>query len=231
MKKQQKMSTEFPIVSSLFNNIKAGWPTQLPPSVCRVLEPVLFCAEKEEITVYPPNGKIMECFRYFSLADTKVVILGQDPYINAGEAMGLSFSVPQGSKTPPSLRNIFKELEADLGIKRTNTDLTDWAKQGVLLLNAALTTVAGESGSHMHIWEGWTDHLIKLISKETTGVVFVLLGNFAKCKATLIDASKHHIIKAGHPSPLNRKQDFAGCKLFSECNAYLQSVGKSAIHW
>ena len=210
----------------LVANVHPGWDLSLHPSFVKCLQDKI-----NEETVYPPVNQVLRCFTFFPLQDTKVVLLGQDPYIREGEACGLSFSVPQGVKCPPSLRNMFKELQADVGIDRTDFDLQDWAEQGVLLLNSALTVKQGESNSHAWLWEAWTDDVIKKISKECTNVVFILLGAFAKGKAHYIDASKHLIIEAGHPSPLNRKGDYAGCKMYSKTNAYLKLHSKSPIEW
>ena len=165
---------------------------------------------KDEIkagkTIYPPGPFIFNAFNSLPLKDIKVVILGQDPYIKPNQAMGLSFSVPKSVRVPPSLKNIYKEMQQDVGITiPDHGDLTPWVGEGVFLLNAALTVEAGNSGSHLK--EGWgqfTDDVIRIISKERSGVVFMLWGNFAKGKAELIDASKHLILKAAHPSPLAR---------------------------
>ena len=162
----------------------------------------------------------------------KVVILGQDPYHNPGQAMGLSFSVPEGIAAPPSLKNIFKEIESDLGIKMSgSTDLSPWARQGVLLLNAVLTVRAGAAASHSGLgWQEFTDAVIRTISETRSGVVFLLWGNYAKTKAPLIDISRHHILTAAHPSPLARGA-FFGCRHFSRTNGILEHEGKSPIDW
>ena len=212
--------------SKLLHGVQAGWDLQFHDTMLRLLGEKL-----SSETVYPAVDQVLRCFSYFDLVETKVVLLGQDPYIRAGEACGLSFSVPEGVKCPPSLRNMFKELAADEGVVRSNTDLENWAQQGVLLLNSALTVMEGNSNTHAYLWEAWTDEVIKKISKETTGVVFILLGNFAKGKAHYIDHKKHLVIEAGHPSPLNRKGDFAGCKMYSRTNAYLSMNDKACIKW
>jgi uracil-DNA glycosylase len=181
-------------------------------------------------TVYPAGSLIFNAFNTTPFEQVKVVILGQDPYHGAGEAMGLSFSVPKGVRTPPSLQNIYKELVTDIeGFTiPTHGDLTSWATQGVLLLNAMLTVEANKAGSHKDIgWQKFTDAVIKTISDKREGVVFMLWGNFAKGKKPLIDASKHLILEAAHPSPL-AKGAFFGSKQFSQANAYL---GKQAIEW
>lgn len=184
------------------------------------------------ITVYPPGGSIFKAFDLCPLDKVKVVILGQDPYHNPGQAMGLSFSVPEGVAAPPSLKNIFKEIESDLGIRMSgSTDLTPWAKQGVLLLNSVLTVRAGAAASHSGLgWQEFTDAVIRIISETQNGVVFLLWGNYAKTKAPLIDISRHHILAAAHPSPLARGA-FFGCRHFSRANEILEYEGKSPIDW
>ncbi len=160
------------------------------------------------------------------------MILGQDPYHNAGQAEGLSFSVPEGVQPPPSLRNIFREIESDLGIRMSGCPhLEKWARQGVLLLNAVLTVRAGQPTSHSGMgWEQFTDAVIKYISDELSGVVFLLWGNFARSKRTLIDCSRHYVLEAAHPSPLARGA-FFGCRHFSRTNDLLIAQGKTPIDW
>ena len=184
------------------------------------------------ITIYPPGGSIFKAFDLCPLDKVKVVILGQDPYHNPGQAMGLSFSVPEGVAAPPSLKNIFKEIESDLGIRMSgSTDLTPWAMQGVLLLNSVLTVRAGAAASHSGLgWQEFTDAVIRIISETQDGVVFLLWGNYAKTKAPLIDISRHHILAAAHPSPLARGA-FFGCRHFSRANEILEYEGKSPIDW
>ena len=184
------------------------------------------------ITIYPPGGSIFKAFDLCPLDKVKVVILGQDPYHNPGQAMGLSFSVPEGVAAPPSLKNIFKEIESDLGIRMSgSTDLTPWARQGVLLLNSVLTVRAGAAASHSGLgWQEFTDAVIRIISETQDGVVFLLWGNYAKTKAPLIDISRHHILAAAHPSPLARGA-FFGCRHFSRANGILEYEGKSPIDW
>jgi len=162
----------------------------------------------------------------------RVVILGQDPYHGAGQAMGLSFSVPQGARVPPSLRNIYKELKADLGIDpRAHGDLTGWARQGVLLLNTALTVEAGNAGSHAKIgWETLTDSLIALASSAAPAAAFLLWGNYARAKAPLIDRSRHLVLEAAHPSPLSARK-YHGCRHFSRSNAFLFAHGAIPVQW
>ncbi len=184
------------------------------------------------IVIYPPGSKIFRAFDLCPLDAVKVVILGQDPYHGAGQAMGLSFSVPEGIAAPPSLKNIFKEIESDLGIRMSGSpDLEPWARQGVLLLNSVLTVRAGVAASHAGLgWQNFTDAVIKLISERCEGVVFMLWGNYARSKAGLIDSGRHLVLQAAHPSPLARGA-FFGCRHFSQANAYLVRSGRSPINW
>lgn len=188
--------------------------------------------ERENYTVYPPKGSVFSAFNHTPFEKLKVVIIGQDPYHGAGQANGLCFSVSPGIKKPPSLVNIFKELKDDLGIPIPQSgNLEPWADQGVLLLNATLTVRAGEAGSHQKKgWEIFTDAVIKTISDEKKGVVFLLWGNFAHTKEELIDKNKHFILKAAHPSPLARGA-FFGCKHFSKTNELLVKQGLEPIDW
>lgn len=189
--------------------------------------------EKKHHVVYPPGQLIFNAFNTTPLDEVKVVILGQDPYHGPGQAHGLCFSVPEGIQPPPSLVNIFKEQNADLGIARPqHGNLTSWAKQGVLLLNATLTVRAHTAGSHQKKgWETFTDAAIKAISDNLTGVVFLLWGNYAQAKSSIIDPSKHHILKSVHPSPLSASRGFLGCKHFSKTNELLMAQGKEPISW
>lgn len=182
--------------------------------------------------VYPPNSLIFNAFNLTPFDKVKVVILGQDPYHGENQAMGLSFSVPNGVRVPPSLVNIYKEIYDDLGISEPNSgDLTYWAKQGVLLLNATLTVAAGQANSHANFgWQEFTDAAIRAVSAHKENVVFMLWGNPAKAKIPLIDTNKHLVLTAAHPSPLARGAYF-GSRHFSKCNAYLVSKGVSAIDW
>lgn len=190
-------------------------------------------AEKSEgKTIFPPGALIFRAFDLCPMDKVKVVILGQDPYHGYGQAMGLSFSVPKDVPAPPSLKNIFKEIEGDLGIRMSGSpDLEPWARQGVLLLNAVLTVRSGEPTSHSAIgWQTFTDAVIKLISEKCEGVVFLLWGNYARSKAPLIDTSRHYVLEAAHPSPLARGA-FFGCRHFSRANAILESEGKAPVNW
>lgn len=184
-------------------------------------------------TVYPPPKLVFNAFEHCPFESLKVVILGQDPYHGPGQAMGLSFSVPDGVKTPPSLRNMYKEIKDDTGADVPESgNLERWANQGVLLLNATLTVEKGNAGSHQGLgWEQFTDAVIKTISDEKEHVVFMLWGNYARGKKELIDASKHLILEAPHPSPFSADRGFFGCKHFSKCNAYLLKYNRTAIDW
>jgi len=182
--------------------------------------------------IYPPGSLIFRAFDLTPVDQVKVVILGQDPYHNPGEAMGLSFSVPDGVRMPPSLRNIYREIETDLGLRMSGRpNLESWARQGVLLLNSFLTVEAGKAASHRDIgWQEFTDAVIKYLSAHGNGIVFLLWGNFAKAKAALIDTSRHHVLTAAHPSPLAGGA-FFGCRHFSQTNQILVSEGKTPINW
>jgi uracil-DNA glycosylase len=183
---------------------------------------------------FPPGKLIFNAFDLCPPEKTKVVILGQDPYHRPGQAHGLCFSVPEGIPHPPSLKNIFKELENDLQMAYPiSGNLTSWAKQGVLLLNATLTVQAHRAGSHQAKgWETFTDRLIKLLSEQYEGLVFLLWGGYAKQKIKLIDADKHCVLSSGHPSPLSATRGYwFGNQHFSKCNAYLDYKGKTPINW
>lgn len=189
--------------------------------------------EKKRHVVYPPGSQIFNAFNTTPFQDVKVVILGQDPYHGPGQAHGLCFSVPEGVQPPPSLLNIFKEISSDLGLPRPqHGNLTSWAKQGVLLLNATLTVRAHAAGSHQRRgWETFTDAAIKAVSDRLSGVVFLLWGNYAQAKVALIDTSKHHILKSVHPSPLSASRGFLGCRHFSKTDEMLIAQGKMPIDW
>ncbi|CZE46236.1 uracil-DNA glycosylase [Campylobacter geochelonis] len=215
--------------------IENGWKKALKeeflsPYFANIKENLLQAKKTE--TVYPPSNLIFNAFNLTPFDSVKVVILGQDPYHGANQAMGLSFSVPKGVRTPPSLVNIYKEIEADLGIKEPNSgDLSYWAKQGVLLLNATLSVAANRANSHSNFgWQTFTDAAIKVLNLDKSGIVFMLWGNNAKAKAALIDCEKHLVLTAAHPSPLARGA-FFGCRHFSQCNEYLKKQSKSPIDW
>ena len=182
--------------------------------------------------VFPPGSQIFRAFELTPVPQVKVVILGQDPYHGPGQAHGLSFSVPEGVPAPPSLKNIFKEIETDLGIRMSGCpDLRKWAEQGVLLLNAVLTVRCGEPASHSRIgWQEFTDAVIRYLSDNREGIVFLLWGNYARSKKNLIDTSRHTVLEAAHPSPLARGA-FFGCRHFSRTNEILTAEGKTPIDW
>ena len=183
--------------------------------------------------IYPPGSLIFNAFDKTPFSKLKVLLLGQDPYHGQGQAMGLSFSVPKGVRPPPSLINIFKELHDDIGVPIANTgDLTPWALQGVMLLNAALTVRAGDPNSHSKIgWHQFTDAVIKKASTEKEGLVFLLWGSFAHQKQELIDQTKHLVLKAAHPSPYSADKGFFGCRHFSKRNEYLVQHKQDPVDW
>ncbi len=183
-------------------------------------------------TVYPPGPKIFRAFELTPIDKVKVVIIGQDPYHNPGEAMGLCFSVPQGIRVPPSLRNVYKELSTDTGfVIPDHGDLTSWGEQGIFLLNAMLTVRHKSAGSHKAIgWQQFTDAVIKTISDKKEGIIFLLWGKFAQSKLPLINQLKHHVLIAAHPSPLARNA-FFNCKHFSKTNELLDKMGSESINW
>lgn len=189
--------------------------------------------EYQNKTIFPPKDHIFEALKLTSYKDTRVVIVGQDPYHGEGEAHGLSFSVQKGVKVPPSLQNIYKELYEDLGIPpRNDGDLTGWAKSGVLMLNAVLTVVKDTPASHRKLgWERLTDYIIKTLNEKEEPVVFILWGNFAKEKASLITNPNHLIITSPHPSPFAARYGFFGSKPFSKTNEFLKSKGLKEIEW
>lgn len=189
---------------------------------------------KQEKIVYPIQSDVFNAFKLTPFNEVKVVILGQDPYHGANQAHGLSFSVQKGVAIPPSLKNIYKELQADIpGFKiPTHGDLSSWAKQGVLLLNATLTVRANEPGSHQKMgWEQFTDQAIRALSEQREGLVFMLWGRYAQAKASLIDPTKHVVLTAAHPSPFSAHNGFFGCTHFSKANAYLVKKGEKPIVW
>jgi len=189
--------------------------------------------ERKIHTISPANDMIFNAFNFTTPNNIKVVILGQDPYHGKGQANGLSFSVTNGVKTPPSLRNIFKELQSDLNHSiSSNGNLESWANQGVLLLNATLTVREKIAGSHQKLgWELFTDSVIKKISDEKKGIIFLLWGSFAQKKTVLIDTRKHHILTTTHPSPFSAYRGFLGCKHFSKTNTILLNNNQQPINW
>ena len=188
--------------------------------------------ERLSKTIYPPAKDLFNAFKLTDFNDIKVVILGQDPYHGENEAMGLSFSVRRGVRTPPSLRNIFKELKNDLNIDRCDTDLSDWAKQGVFLLNTVLTVEKDKANSHKEIgWEIFTDYVIKEINDKLNNVVFILWGRQARDKKRIITNPNNYIIESAHPSPLSAYNGFFGSKPFSKTNNYLKAHNKKEINF
>lgn len=183
--------------------------------------------------IFPPRQELFSALNLTTLPDVKVVILGQDPYHGMGQAHGLSFSVKQGVKLPPSLKNIYKELSSDLGIARASHGfLEHWAQQGVLLLNAVLTVESGKANSHQRRgWEQFTDAVIQQVAASQSPVVFILWGAYAQKKATMVDESRHLVIRTAHPSPLSAHNGFWGTKPFSKANEFLQKHGRQPIDW
>ena len=189
--------------------------------------------EKKKYRIYPPGKFIFHAFNSTPFENVKLIIIGQDPYHGTGQAHGLCFSVPFGIKPPPSLVNIFKEIQDDTGVPFPNHgNLEYWAMQGVLLLNATLTVRAGQAGSHQGKgWEEFTNEVIKRLSDKKENLVFLLWGKFAQNKASLIDNTRHHILEAPHPSPFSAHSGFFGCKHFSKANKILADNGKTTIDW
>lgn len=217
-------------------NIGGGWHSALSgafnsPGFTRLKEFLL--AEKRSHLVHPKGSEIFNAFELTPIDRVKVVILGQDPYHGPGQAHGLCFSVPKGIPSPPSLVNIFNELARDLGISRpAHGDLSSWARQGVLLLNATLTVRANEAASHQGKgWEEFTDQVIKDLNKRHQGLIFLLWGRSAQAKSALIDPTRHYLLKAPHPSPLSAHRGFIGCGHFSKVNELLLAQGKEPIDW
>jgi uracil-DNA glycosylase len=217
-------------------NLEASWKEQLRDEFSKdyfiSLRQFLEFERESGRRIFPPENQIFAAFDNTPFDQVKVVILGQDPYHGEGQGNGLSFSVNEGIRKPPSLLNIFKELKEDLGIPvPQNGNLDSWAKQGVLLLNATLTVRANEAASHQSKgWEIFTDAVIQKLSANKSGIIFLLWGRFAQSKEALIDHSKHKVLKAAHPSPLART-GFIGCRHFSKTNELLMGFGKAAIDW
>lgn len=216
--------------------IEEGWKQALADEFAKPyfagIKQFILQQKQASKTVYPPGPLVFNAFNLTPYNQVKVVILGQDPYHGAGQAHGLCFSVPMGIKPPPSLVNIFKEIKSDLGIDPPNHgNLEKWAKQGVLLINASLTVNAGEANSHAASgWHTFTDAVIKKLSDQKTGIVFILWGRFAQEKEALIDTTKHFVLKAAHPSPFSAHL-FKGNKHFSKTNELLIQQGKQLIDW
>jgi len=188
--------------------------------------------QKASKTVFPPSSLIFNALNSTPLEQVKVVILGQDPYHGPGQAHGLSFSVPDGVKIPPSLQNIFKEIKNDLGLENSTGNLISWAQQGVLLLNSVLTVEQGLAASHQGKgWERFTDRVIAIINEQCEHVVFMLWGAYAQKKGMQINPQKHLVLRAPHPSPLSAHRGFLGCQHFSKCNQYLIDHHKTPVNW
>jgi uracil-DNA glycosylase len=217
-------------------SIDESWKEHLSGEFTKDYFPALkdfLLEEKKKFRVFPPGSLIFNAFNTTPFHMVKVVILGQDPYHGYGQAHGLCFSVPDGVGKPPSLINIFKELETDLGIPLPrHGNLTGWAKQGALLLNATLTVRENQAGSHQGKgWEQFTDAAIHALSQEREGLIFLLWGNYAIAKKEIIDTSRHFILTAPHPSPLSANRGFFGCRHFSQTNDLLRQMGKKEIDW
>lgn len=216
--------------------IEASWKKELleefeKPYFLKIVE-FLKSEKAQNKIIYPPGSQIFNAFNTTPFDQVKVIILGQDPYHGVGQAMGLSFSVSKNVAIPASLKNIYKEIQSDIGVPiPQHGDLTGWAKQGVFLLNAMLTVEASLASSHKNIgWQSFTDAVIQKLSTEKTGLVFLLWGNFAKAKKELIDTNKHLVLEAAHPSPLAGGA-FFGCKHFSKTNEYLEKNRQIPINW
>ena len=217
--------------------MEAGWKAAMAPEFSQpyFAELVAFLKKEKALgkTIYPPGGKMFAAFDHTPWEQVRVVILGQDPYHGPGQANGLCFSVAPGVRPPPSLKNMFKEMATDVGADiPEHGDLRSWATQGVLLINAILSVEAHQAASHRNQgWERFTDAVISTLSREKEGVVFLLWGGYAKKKAALIDAEKHHILMAAHPSPLSAHNGFFGCGHFSKTNVLLRDNGMPEIAW
>ena len=217
--------------------LEASWKAHVGDWLLRpdmqALSAFLRQRKSEGATVFPPGRQMFAAFDATPFEQVRVVILGQDPYHGPGQAHGLSFSVPPGVPVPPSLLNIYKEIEADLGIARPDHGcLLPWAQQGVLLLNAVLSVEQGQAGAHQgRGWEGFTDHVVDVLNREREGLVFMLWGSYAQKKGAVIDSRRHRVLKAPHPSPLSAHRGFLGCTHFSQANDYLRRHGQAAIDW
>lgn len=217
--------------------LDAAWKTRIGDYLQRediaALGAFLRQRKAQGARIYPPGAQIFSAFDATPFEAVKVVILGQDPYHSAGQAHGLCFSVRPGVPVPPSLDNIFKEIHRDLGIARPDHGcLTPWAERGVLLLNSVLTVEDGRAGAHQGKgWEGFTDHVVEVLNRETEGLVFLLWGAYAQAKGKVIDARRHRVLKAPHPSPLSAHRGFIGCGHFSAANEYLIRNGRAPIDW
>jgi uracil-DNA glycosylase len=213
------------------------WDDVLGPeqtqSYFTAIQHTLHQQQQQGETIYPDPKLRYHALKMTAFAACRVVILGQDPYHGPGQAHGLCFSVPENIPHPPSLKNIFKERQADLDLAiPKNGDLSHWAQQGVLLLNSSLSVIKGQAGSHAKIgWQTFTDRIIMALNQHRSDIVFLLWGNFAQKKATMIDSSKHYILQSVHPSPLSAHRGFLGCKHFSKTNHILNKIGQTPISW
>jgi uracil-DNA glycosylase len=221
-------------ISSLFKSLNTDWKDDMISIIDKHAENINKCLDEESKNhiIYPPINLIFSAFNQFNTDNLRVVIIGQDPYINEGEAMGLSFSIPKGIKTPPSLKNILKEIELEYG-NECDTDLTHWAKQGVLLLNRSLTVRRKQSNSHRLIWDDLIKDMIKYICDTYEHIVYILWGKDAEMVEKYIDKNNNLVLKAVHPSPLAQlgKNKFLGCNHFKLCNEYLKRNGYDEIKW
>lgn len=217
--------------------LESGWKSRLLPEFdapyMTDLRAFLLAEKQRGRKVFPPGSEIFNAFNSTPFSDVRVVILGQDPYHGPGQAHGLCFSVRHGVALPPSLQNIFKELETDIGMCRpAHGNLQHWAEQGVLLLNSVLTVEQGRAAAHQgRGWERFTDRAIALLNEEREGLVFMLWGSYAQKKGQMIDGTRHLVLKSPHPSPLSASRGFFGCRHFSRANAYLQERGQRPIDW
>lgn len=222
------------MITSNTPTIASDWDTVLTHERSLLLQPTLHALLTNKIAhFYPAHKDIFNAFRLCPYNKVRVVILGQDPYHGVNQAHGLSFSVPDGTAIPPSLRNIYKEIKADTGVQPpASGNLERWATQGVLLLNSTLTVTPDKAGSHQGLgWEQFTDAVIAHLSNNKTGLVFLLWGKFAEAKQPLIDTTKHLVLTAPHPSPLSAHRGFFGCRHFSQTNQYLTAQQQTPIQW
>lgn len=228
--------TPLPQIDPASIRIEAGWKEQLKDEFSKPyfsqIKQFLNVEKNKGKVIFPPGPQIFNAFNQTPFEKVKVVILGQDPYHGTDQAMGLCFSVSKKVRVPASLKNIYKELHADIGFRiPTHGDLTPWATQGVFMLNAILTVEKGQAGSHSKIgWQLFTDAVIKKISDHRNGVIFLLWGNYARSKKELIDSGRHTILEAAHPSPLARNA-FSGCRHFSKVNEILEKQGQNPVNW
>ena len=227
------MSTEGRVEVQIHNSWKQILDAEFQQPYFTAIKTFLLKEREEGAIIYPPGSLIFNAFNLTPFDQLKVVILGQDPYHGKGQAHGLCFSVPDGTSPPPSLQNIFKEINSDLNLPVPKSgNLTKWAQQGVMLLNALLTVRANQPASHHNIgWETFTDAVIRKISEEKRGIIFLLWGKYAQDKQALIDLNKHYVLKAAHPSPYSASNGFFGCKHFSRTNELLELDGKTSIDW